>query len=155
MTIVVIGYAILLGNDPREKPGVSYFALFLCVAGVAPAIPMTIVWTGNNLSPTLKRGTGMGMSTCCFAFQRFCTSLTASLGLLLLFYLYSVHVRQQRRYHQLARLLYGGYLRFHSVFSAGGQILIPLPFHQTARATTGVTESVSPLPPWPLSYRSS
>ncbi|GJN88975.1 hypothetical protein Rhopal_001946-T1 [Rhodotorula paludigena] len=61
MSIVVIGYAILLGNDPREKPGVSYFALFLCVAGVAPAIPMTIVWTGNNLSPTLKRGTGMGM----------------------------------------------------------------------------------------------
>ncbi|BGP47719.1 hypothetical protein JCM10450v2_003584 [Rhodotorula kratochvilovae] len=61
MSVVVIGYAILLGTDPRAKPGVSYFALFLCVAGVAPCIANTITWAGNNMSPTLKRGTGMGM----------------------------------------------------------------------------------------------
>ncbi|TNY21946.1 putative MFS nicotinic acid transporter Tna1 [Rhodotorula diobovata] len=61
MSIVVVGYAILLGVNPVEKPGVAYFALFLCVAGVAPCIANTITWTGNNMAPVLKRGTGMGM----------------------------------------------------------------------------------------------
>lgn len=34
--MVCIGYAILLGIDVVEKPGVAYFAVFLCVGGVAP-----------------------------------------------------------------------------------------------------------------------
>ncbi|GAA5837962.1 hypothetical protein JCM9279_004084 [Rhodotorula babjevae] len=61
MTVVVAGYAILLGVNPADKPGVTYFALFLCVAGVAPCIANTITWCGNNQAPTLKRGTAMGM----------------------------------------------------------------------------------------------
>lgn len=35
MTVTCIGYAILIGNNPTHKPGVSYFAIFLCVSGVA------------------------------------------------------------------------------------------------------------------------
>lgn len=35
------GFGILLGVDPREHPGVSYFALFLCVMGVSPCISNT------------------------------------------------------------------------------------------------------------------
>ncbi|GAA5968860.1 hypothetical protein JCM11641_000760 [Rhodosporidiobolus odoratus] len=61
MSIVVIGYAILLGINLTEKPGVAYFAIFLCVCGIAPCIANTITWTGNNMSPVLKRGTAMGM----------------------------------------------------------------------------------------------
>lgn len=49
MTVTVIGYAILLGINPRERPGVAYFALFLCVGGVSPSIPCTIAWLGVNV----------------------------------------------------------------------------------------------------------
>jgi len=61
MLVVVAGYAILLGVDPTEKPGVAYFALFLCVSGVAPCISNTITWAGGNVGPVYKRATSMGM----------------------------------------------------------------------------------------------
>ncbi|KWU42228.1 transporter [Rhodotorula sp. JG-1b] len=61
MTVVCIGYAILLGIDVVEKPGVAYFAVFLCVGGVAPCIANNITWTGNSFAGTLKRGTAMGI----------------------------------------------------------------------------------------------
>ncbi|GAA5885824.1 hypothetical protein JCM6882_007574 [Rhodosporidiobolus microsporus] len=61
MTITIIGFAILLGIDVLEQTGVAYFAIFLCVCGVAPCIAATITWCGNNFSPVLKRGTSMGM----------------------------------------------------------------------------------------------
>ncbi|KAJ8294910.1 putative transporter [Rhodotorula toruloides] len=52
---------ILLGIKTQKHPGVAYFAVFLCVCGVAPCIANTIVWTGNNFSGVLKRGTSMGV----------------------------------------------------------------------------------------------
>lgn len=61
MGLVVIGYAILLAINPRQHPGVAYFAIFLCVSGVSPCISGTISWCGSNIGPTLKRATGMGM----------------------------------------------------------------------------------------------
>ncbi|BGP62173.1 hypothetical protein NBRC10512v2_003502 [Rhodotorula toruloides] len=61
MTVVIIGYGILLGIKTQKHPGVAYFAVFLCVCGVAPCIANTIVWTGNNFSGVLKRGTSMGV----------------------------------------------------------------------------------------------
>lgn len=30
----VIGYVILIANDPRSKPGVSYFAIYLAACGI-------------------------------------------------------------------------------------------------------------------------
>lgn len=63
MTIACIGYAILLGVNPVEQPGVAYFAVFLCVSGVSPPISNTITWCGNNIGPVYKRATGMGVST--------------------------------------------------------------------------------------------
>ncbi|GAA5847715.1 hypothetical protein JCM3766R1_000741 [Sporobolomyces carnicolor] len=65
MTVTVIGYAILLGINPREKPGVAYFALFLCVGGVSPSIPCTIAWLGVNVGPGFKRAMGSGMMFTC------------------------------------------------------------------------------------------
>uniref|UniRef100_A0A0K3C9C4 BY PROTMAP: gi/647401743/emb/CDR48098.1/ RHTO0S16e01200g1_1 [Rhodosporidium toruloides] n=1 Tax=Rhodotorula toruloides TaxID=5286 RepID=A0A0K3C9C4_RHOTO len=61
MTVVIIGYGILIGIETQKHPGVAYFAVFLCVCGVAPCIANTIVWTGNNFSGVLKRGTSMGV----------------------------------------------------------------------------------------------
>ncbi|GAA6062195.1 hypothetical protein JCM10212_006476 [Sporobolomyces blumeae] len=61
MSWVVIGYAIILGNDPIAKPGVSYFALFLTVGGVAPSIACTISWLGCNVGPSYKRAMASGM----------------------------------------------------------------------------------------------
>ncbi|BGP24271.1 hypothetical protein JCM10295v2_003181 [Rhodotorula toruloides] len=61
MTVVVIGYGILIGIETKKHPGVAYFAVFLCVCGVAPCIANTIVWTGNNFAGVLKRGTSMGV----------------------------------------------------------------------------------------------
>ncbi|GAA5943177.1 uncharacterized protein JCM15063_005226 [Sporobolomyces koalae] len=61
MTIVVIGYAILLSINPLKKPGVAYFALFLCVGGVAPSIACTISWLTVNIGPSYKRAMASGM----------------------------------------------------------------------------------------------
>lgn len=81
MTVVVIGYAIQLGVDSRKHPGVrtctlwlsrfdslirllvqvSYFALYLCVIGVAPCISTTISWCGTNIGPSYRRATATGM----------------------------------------------------------------------------------------------
>ncbi|KAK4049038.1 hypothetical protein OIV83_004399 [Microbotryomycetes sp. JL201] len=61
MSLACLGFIILLAVDPISKPGVCYFAIFLCVSGVSPPISNTITWTGNSLSPIYKRGTGMGM----------------------------------------------------------------------------------------------
>ncbi|BGP15735.1 hypothetical protein JCM10213v2_003724 [Rhodosporidiobolus nylandii] len=60
-TMIVVGFAIQMGINPKEHPGVAYFAIFLCVCGVAPCIANTITWTGNNMAPVQKRGVAMGM----------------------------------------------------------------------------------------------
>ncbi|GAC93479.1 transporter [Pseudozyma hubeiensis SY62] len=44
----VIGYVILIANDPRSKPGVSYFAIYLAACGIYPMIPNTIAIVANN-----------------------------------------------------------------------------------------------------------
>ncbi|GAA6013507.1 hypothetical protein JCM11491_006104 [Sporobolomyces phaffii] len=61
MSLVVIGYAILLAVNPLQKPGVAYFALFLCVGGVAPSIACTISWLMVNVGPSYKRALASGM----------------------------------------------------------------------------------------------
>ncbi|GAA5907591.1 uncharacterized protein JCM6883_001827 [Sporobolomyces salmoneus] len=65
MGVTVIGYAILLAVNPIDYPGVAYFALFLCVSGVAPSIPCTISWLGVNIGPSYKRGMASGMMFTC------------------------------------------------------------------------------------------
>ncbi|POY74243.1 hypothetical protein BMF94_2681 [Rhodotorula taiwanensis] len=61
MSIVCIGYTILLAINVTKNPGVAYFAVFLCVGGIAPCIANTITWAGNNNAPVIKRGTAMGV----------------------------------------------------------------------------------------------
>ncbi|BGP55657.1 hypothetical protein JCM8202v2_003262 [Rhodotorula sphaerocarpa] len=61
MSTTCIGYIILLAIDVRQKPGVAYFAVFLCVGGIAPCIANSIAWIGGNTAPVIKRGTAMGV----------------------------------------------------------------------------------------------
>ncbi len=49
-TLGIIGYAILIGNDPRDKPGVSYFAIYLAAMGIYPLISNVIALTAGNVS---------------------------------------------------------------------------------------------------------
>jgi len=58
MTVLIIGYIILI---TCPKPSVSYFAIFLSVAGVSPCIATAIVWVGNNFGPITTRATSMGI----------------------------------------------------------------------------------------------
>ncbi|PWZ01220.1 MFS general substrate transporter [Testicularia cyperi] len=54
-TLGVIGYSILLGNNPRDKPGVSYFAIYLAATGIYPLIPNTIALVANNVEGSYTR----------------------------------------------------------------------------------------------------
>ncbi|KAG8988898.1 hypothetical protein FRB94_005578 [Tulasnella sp. JGI-2019a] len=58
MSVLIVGYIILITQD---KPSVSYFAIFLSVAGVSPCISTAIVWVGNNFGPITTRATTMGV----------------------------------------------------------------------------------------------
>jgi len=52
-TFGIIGYAILIGNDPRVKPGVSYFGIYLAAMGIYPLISNVIALTAGNVGPFL------------------------------------------------------------------------------------------------------
>ncbi|KAN0061787.1 hypothetical protein ACQY0O_005780 [Thecaphora frezii] len=57
----VVGYAILIGNDPTEKPGVSYFACYLAAAGIYPMIPNTITLVAGNSEGAYTRAVVMAV----------------------------------------------------------------------------------------------
>ncbi len=44
----VIGYIILIVNNPKHKPGVSYFAIYLAAMGIYPMIANTIAIVAGN-----------------------------------------------------------------------------------------------------------
>lgn len=46
MLVVCLGFVLLLALDPKKYPGGCFFAVFLCVGGVAPCISNTISWAG-------------------------------------------------------------------------------------------------------------
>ncbi len=60
MLLTAVGYVILLTTDPVTQPGVSYFAIFLTVAGTCPCSATTIAWAGGSFGPVYKRAAAMG-----------------------------------------------------------------------------------------------
>jgi sugar phosphate permease len=65
MLLVAVGYIILITTDPVSKPGVSYFAIFLTVAGTCPCSAITISWMGSTFGPVYKRAMAMGFCFTC------------------------------------------------------------------------------------------
>lgn len=56
MSLAGVGFAILLGINSREQPGVAYFALFLAVAGVSPVrFPCSVCSVKINPSMIFRR----------------------------------------------------------------------------------------------------
>lgn len=61
MSWTILGYIIVISVDPTQNPAAAYVGIFFAISGVAPCISTCITWCGNNLGPTYKRATGMGM----------------------------------------------------------------------------------------------
>ncbi|SDA02901.1 BZ3500_MvSof-1268-A1-R1_Chr11-1g03208 [Microbotryum saponariae] len=61
LSIVVIGFILLLVLNPVHSPKVAYFSLFLCVGGLCPCIANSIAWIGNNFPNRTKRSAAMGL----------------------------------------------------------------------------------------------
>ncbi|TKY85821.1 hypothetical protein EX895_005362 [Sporisorium graminicola] len=57
----VVGYIILISNDPKHKPGVSYFAIYLAAIGIYPMIPNTIAIVANNSEGAYVRSVVLGI----------------------------------------------------------------------------------------------
>ena len=80
--MAVVGYIILLANNPTAKPGVSYFAIFLCVSGIAPSIPSTISWAGCQYHSSFVEGAVPGADGCVAANQGPIYARAMSMGIL-------------------------------------------------------------------------
>jgi len=61
MSWTIMGYIIIISVNPKEHPATAYIGLFFAISGIAPCISTCITWCGNNLGPTYKRATGMGI----------------------------------------------------------------------------------------------
>lgn len=59
--IGVIGYAILIGNNPLTRPGVSYFACYLAAIGIYPLISNIVALTAGNAEGAYKRSVAMAV----------------------------------------------------------------------------------------------
>lgn len=58
--IAIIGYVLLL-TIPLKHSGALYFAVFVTIGAIAPALAGTIVWAGNTFGNHYKKATSMGM----------------------------------------------------------------------------------------------
>ncbi|GAA5885821.1 hypothetical protein JCM6882_007573 [Rhodosporidiobolus microsporus] len=129
MLVTCVGFAIFLAIDPIAQPAVAYFAIFLCVCGVAPCVAANITWCGNNIAPVLKRGTAMGMmfttgnsggiiSSFIYRTQDSphyrvghgvglgCAALAAFLSAFMHFYLKAENARRDKKYGTLEEILH-------------------------------------------------
>lgn len=57
----VAGYIILIANDPKDKPGVSYFGVYLAALGIYPMIPNTIAIVAGNSEGAYVRSVVTGV----------------------------------------------------------------------------------------------
>ncbi|SPO25664.1 related to allantoate permease [Ustilago trichophora] len=60
-TMGVIGYVILIANDPKTKPGVSYFGVYLAALGIYPMISNTIAIVAGNSEGAYVRSVVTGV----------------------------------------------------------------------------------------------
>ncbi|KAL4900423.1 hypothetical protein BDW74DRAFT_188271 [Aspergillus multicolor] len=61
MSLIAIGFVIVLASSDRGVPGVVYFGVFVAVVGIYPAFPGNVTWISVNLAGDYKRAAGMAM----------------------------------------------------------------------------------------------
>lgn len=61
LCVMVVGFAMCIGTDPKEKPGVVYAGVFLIACAIYPSFPGNISWLSNNLAGSYKRSAGMAI----------------------------------------------------------------------------------------------
>jgi len=54
----IIGYVLLLATS---IPAAQYIGTFLAACGVYPMIPIMVMWNGNNIGGSIKRGVGIAI----------------------------------------------------------------------------------------------
>ncbi|KAK5046504.1 hypothetical protein LTR84_008307 [Exophiala bonariae] len=57
-SIALIGYILLIAT---HVPGAQYTGTFLAASGVYPMIPILVMWNGNNVGGSVKRGVAIAM----------------------------------------------------------------------------------------------
>lgn len=57
-TIAIIGYVLLIST---HIPGAQYTGTFLAASGVYPMVPVLVMWNGNNVGGSVKRGVAIAM----------------------------------------------------------------------------------------------
>jgi len=57
-TTAIVGYALLIAT---KVPAAQYIGTFLAACGVYPLIPIMVMWNGNNIGGTTKRGVGIAI----------------------------------------------------------------------------------------------
>jgi hypothetical protein len=57
-TLALIGYVLLISSG---IPAAQYTGTFLAACGVYPMIPIMVMWNGNNIGGSTKRGVGIAM----------------------------------------------------------------------------------------------
>lgn len=57
-TTAIIGYVLLIAT---QVPAAQYIGTFLAACGVYPLIPIMVMWNGNNIGGTTKRGVGIAI----------------------------------------------------------------------------------------------
>lgn len=58
-TCMVVGYLVCVCLDPRKNPRGVYAGIYICALGAYPGIPLSVVWSANNLLGPYKRAIGI------------------------------------------------------------------------------------------------
>ncbi|KKK19489.1 putative MFS transporter [Aspergillus rambellii] len=61
MSLIAIGFIIVIASSGRGVPGVVYFGVFVAVVGIYPAFPGNVTWISVNLAGDYKRAAGMAL----------------------------------------------------------------------------------------------
>ncbi|KAF7594165.1 hypothetical protein BBP40_010014 [Aspergillus hancockii] len=61
MSMIAIGFIIVLASSGRGLPGVVYCGVFIAVVGIYPAFPGNVTWLSVNLAGDYKRAAGMAL----------------------------------------------------------------------------------------------
>ncbi|GFF54656.1 uncharacterized transporter C1002.16c [Aspergillus udagawae] len=61
MSLIAIGFIIVIASTGRGVPGVVYFGVFVAVIGIYPAFPGNVTWLSVNLAGDYKRAAGMAI----------------------------------------------------------------------------------------------
>ncbi|KAF7714573.1 Uncharacterized protein PECH_008360 [Penicillium ucsense] len=61
MSMIAIGFIIVISSTGRGVPGVVYAGVFIAVIGIYPAFPGNVTWLSVNMAGDYKRAAGMAI----------------------------------------------------------------------------------------------